>query len=553
MNRDHNQVKVLLDAWRIIRQYRWRFIVPTFLVMATVLAIGMLVPRKYKAQAIFERRTDLVMTEIMHRGAPESLPNPRKALVEEVTGQPAIDELIEGLQAAGSDDPVPFASGGDFDQLRIELGKKILVHHDIATRELDRISVELVDEDPLLAQKAVNLLVQNYIDRTRVQIEKRLKQTASFFDGEVQHSRKVIDDLENRLLNFEIEHAHLLPDEPGSLQTMLTETHLQAIGLQQEREGVSTLVGTLNEQIDQLPETVPQVTTARNPQLTRLETKRRQLQEQIETRTGIQRMTPKHPELIALHEQIAAIDQQIRDTPAEIVVQKQITSNAKRDALELQLAQAQASVASLTQQQQSLQDQITRLNTQTADLFPVRSSYGKLKREAEQAQRQLAFWEGNLRRVQMALAAEAGNRGVILDFIKPCRPLRRPISPDITHVLAAAFALGLSAGGICVYFAHRSDESFSESDRLTEVVDIPLLGSVSEIISQRQRQTRRVRNLVLYPLNTAVMAAVLAVMTSLLYLDLTKPGLLTQLKQNPTQFLERLVSGPLSHTQPTRE
>ena len=70
----------------------------------------------------------------------------------------------------------------------------------------------------------------------------------------------------------------------------------------------------------------------------------------------------------------------------------------------------------------------------------------KLCRDADQHRRQLAFWEDNLRRVRMAAAAENGDRGVKLDFIKPCPQLYRPVSPNVTQVLLAAVGLGLLAG-----------------------------------------------------------------------------------------------------------
>ena len=70
MSRHRNQVRALMDACEVLVRFRWRFIVPAFVVTVVILGVCLVLPRKYKAKAIFERRTDLVMTEIMHRGAP---------------------------------------------------------------------------------------------------------------------------------------------------------------------------------------------------------------------------------------------------------------------------------------------------------------------------------------------------------------------------------------------------------------------------------------------------------------------------------------------------
>ena len=70
-----------------------RFILSTFAVMSGVLLGSFLLPRMYKAEALFERRTDMVLTEIIDQGASKSFQDSQRAsLVEEIAGQIAIDE-----------------------------------------------------------------------------------------------------------------------------------------------------------------------------------------------------------------------------------------------------------------------------------------------------------------------------------------------------------------------------------------------------------------------------------------------------------------------------
>ena len=82
VSKPDNQAKAILEIWNLLLQYRWRFITPAFLVMAAILAISLILPRKYDAQAIFERRTDMVLAEITSRGAPRTFQDPRQALTD---------------------------------------------------------------------------------------------------------------------------------------------------------------------------------------------------------------------------------------------------------------------------------------------------------------------------------------------------------------------------------------------------------------------------------------------------------------------------------------
>src|SRR5690606_35088284 len=97
------------------------------------------------------------------------------------------------------------------------------------------------------------------------------------------------------------------------------------------------------------------------------------------------------------------------------------------------------------------------------------------------------------------------------------------VSPNIAQVFMAAIGLGLLAGSLAVFIAYRTDETFAHGEQMSEHFGIPLFGAVSELITHRHRQLRRLRRLVLYPVQAVVMAAVISGIASALYLDLVEP------------------------------
>ena len=538
MNQYTDQTKAFFNAWEALVRYRWRFILSTFGIMAGVLLGSFLLPRMYKAEAIFERRTDMVLTEIIDQGAAKSFQDSqRSSLVQEIAGQIAIDEMVETLQSSDDTRVIKDYNHFDLQKLRYEMAKRISVQFDIGTIDFDRIRVGVIYKDREMAQDVVNVLVKNYIARTRKLIDGRLEQTASFFQSEVDRNREMIEQLENRKLTFEIEHAELLPDSPGSIQTRLNDTQKELSQVLQQREAAAMRSKALRELLESTPEMVPQIITMRNPELEDLEDKQRDLKTQLETYIGVYKMTVKHPDMVAIKEQIAAIDQEILNTPEEVVTQKRLGANGNRENLEVQLTQATASLHAYDQQIDSLKKQISRFNLHSSQLFPVRSDYRKLTRQIEQAQRQQTFWEENLRHVRMALTAEVDNRGVNLEFVKPCIQIGKPVSPNLMQVLAAAIVLGVIGGGINVFFAYRADESFHNGEELAEGFDLPLMGVVSELLSQQEHTKRRIKNMIVYPLNATAVACLLVMMTGMLYLNLEKPHLYQQFKDNPTRFI----------------
>jgi len=537
MSRHENQAKALLDAWEVVMRFRWQFVVPAFLVCAGVLAASLLLPRKYKAEAIFERRTDMVMEEIASRGGANNYEAPRVSLVHEIAGEPAIDDLfkreIKQIQAAAE------RSGRRFDAttLRRDLSTKLLVFQDIGTRSLDRVRLSYTGEDPEIAREAVNGLVRNYIDRTRIEMESRLRQSEAFFKAEVDRSRADIERLENMRLDFEIKHVDLLPDNPNNIQSVLAETQEQFAELVENRDAARMKATALTKALEGTPDTTPSYVTRRNPDLDRREKDLNDLETRLKTYTTVMKMTERHPDLVDLRRQIVELNAVIAQTPREVVSEKRFDRNVKHQELELLVTQANAQADALNNHVSQMEAKIRDLSNGSVKLFPVRAEYSKMQREIDQSLRQLAFWEGNLNRVKMSLTAEDGNRGVQLNFIKPCPEIGRPVSPDLAHVILAATAMGLLAGAVSVLFAHRTNESFISGEELSRTVGVPLMGAVSEIISKQQRRMKRIRHYLIYPLNLAGMALVLLMMTGLLYVNLNKPEKLGQMARHPGQFI----------------
>ena len=532
----HTNPNNIRDAVAVLIRYRWRFVLPAFLVTAGVLSIALLLPRRYQAEATFERRIDPILSEMNSRGA-SRVQSPRGMTTKEIVGDAAVETLITQLKAdaAGKKDERRVAQAvNDF---RHDLPKNVILRYDVSNNELDRVTISYLSTDPEMARRAVNRLVENYLTLTRAQMEARLTESVSFFEGEVGRERKIIEALENKLLEFEIIHAELLPDNPTNLQNALALTQERLSDLDQNHKKLLLQEAALRTTLAQTPKTTPLVTHGINPERERLEGELRKTGAELSHAVNVLKMKLRHPDIIALRERIAALEEQISTTASEVITERQVSDNPHHAELELRLAQVEAERQSLETQIALSGKRIESLNAQANELFPIRSDYRKITRELDQHQRQLGFWEDNLRRVRLAATAENGNRGIQLDFVKPCPVVEKPVSPNLTQVMLAAIGIGIMSGVASVFFAHRSDETFTTGEELAKALQTPLMGSVSEIISSHQRRMRRLRNLVIYPMNAAAMLAVLAILVGVLYLQLERPADLAKLRQAPGRFL----------------
>lgn len=519
----------LRDLKRIILRHKWRFIIPTFGVTMAVLLVGLLLPRKYEGQAIFERRNDLVMTEVAGLGAPQSFTMLKRSLKEELSGLPAVDHLVEGMNLVQSlSDP----EGGmlrvmERQDLVVGIHKRLGVHYDISTPEVDRIRVSYSDSDPDRAREVVNKLVENYIDRARRQVDQMLGQAASFFETQALSFRKKIEEMEDKKLRFEIQNTGLLPSDASNVQDALIEAESSLGEMERRQQATLRRIESLQRELAAIHENEPNsVIMSRNPELARIDEQLRLFRDQLDRSIIIEKMTDEHPTVQGLKRKITDLERRKIDLPQETIAQKIFGNSAKRAQLDLALINAQSEVDSIREQIITQRQRVETMKGRTTQFFPVRAEYRKFERAIEEDQRQLNFWEGNLRRVKVALTAELGQRGISMDFIKPCGPIQRPISPDLMQVLFAAISLGIAAGIGCVLFADRTDQTLRSLEQANGFLPVPVLGAVAEIITRQQAVWRRWSHRVITPMLLLGFVLLLMGAAYLNYLSLRKPYLL---------------------------
>ncbi len=75
--------------------------------------------------------------------------------------------------------------------------------------------------------------------------------------------------------------------------------------------------------------------------------------------------------------------------------------------------------------------------------------------------------------------------------VEPARLPLKPISPDKVKLDLLGIALGGLVGFGCVYVLEYTDTSFKNADQVKEALNIPVLGSISEIVTEDEHEKKR--------------------------------------------------------------
>ena len=498
---------------RVLLRYRWHFIIPCFAAALAAMLVGLILPRRYAATAIFERRNDLVMSEMIGRGAPQSFYRLKRTLVEDVRGLPAIEKVIDDL---GLIDP------GDSDTSRpaVELSRQDLargidhrttVHFDIASPQAERVRVIYSDSDPQRARIVVNQLVRNYIDGARRQIDEALQQASDFFASQADKHRRQSEDLEDQKLRFELTHAADLPKDPHTAADNLARAEARLIQAQQQVDTLQRRITRLDQELTQPSETEsPPVVARPNPELQRLDNTISAYIERLELAITVDKMTEQHPTVRMLRRKLTELQRQRQTLPAEVYTEAVIDESARRQSIEQELADARLEHEAKADELVVIESQIKELRRRSATMFPLQAEHRSFDRDIEQARQQMDFWQHRQRRVGEAMTAEQGRRGISMKFLKPCGPIGRASSPDPMQVLIVAVAFGLGCGVVGVLLGQRMDQTFRNVEQARSALPAPMLGAVAEIITERLTRWRSLRTKLLYPCLTAAMVLALA-------------------------------------------
>ncbi|MFN3168858.1 MAG: GumC family protein [Phycisphaeraceae bacterium] len=538
------QAKAIYELWDVILQHRWRFVLPAFAVTAFVLFGSLFLPRKYQATAHFERRNAPELIEAIRSGASDSYMDPMQSLTKEIAGSHAVAQVIEDvkprLKKIGYIENEAQAL-----QLRSQVKQQLLVDREYADNSRVQLRLELVLDNPHVAALIVNGLIDRYIATTRSALIDRAQSSIAYFDDLIAENAAELEGRQEALGQFEQEHALLLPEQPYSIETQLRDAKEELTRLTSNLEGVDIRLRTLREALDQEPATTPSVVHGMNPEYERLRLKLEKLQETIRDHVNKLRMTEQHPEVAALRKQEAELQARLDATEKRVVTATQNNPNPKRAELELALTSAGAERGAIKEQIVLRREKIDELTGMSSQMLPVRAQHRKLVASVAEAQEAVDDYQNMRRRAEYYLTPETGERGVQLEFIRRAEALQTPVSPNLVQVVLVAMFLGIAAGALSVFIAHRTDESFRNARQLSEATTIPLLGSVSELITRQHRRMRKLRYSVLYPVNAAVMASILLLFGSVLYLDLQRPDVLKELKDRAKSVvLTPLEEGP---------
>jgi polysaccharide chain length determinant protein (PEP-CTERM system associated) len=476
--------------------HRWLGLATASAVGATALIVLMAVPEKYEASARIFVNTDSILKPLMTGLTVQPNEDMRIVMLSRLLiSRPNVEKLVQtvGLDAQAK-------SAEDRERI-VDRVMKTLEIKGAGRDNLNRDNLYTLtfrDVDPARAKQTVDVLASMFIESSKGGKVEDTTSAKKFIDEQIAVYEKKLQEAENNLKEFRIRYFGMTPGDGKDFFVRMSETNTllsqarlelreaekarEAIrrGLESEEASVGSSTGASQSPAGMLSEIDA-----------RIDSMRRSLD------TMLQRYTDLHPDVLGAQRVIRELEQQRRELIAAnrrsgiSVIQPATSGQRASETLKVSLAQAEASVASLSSRVAEYTERYNRLKASASLVPQLEAEYAQLNRDYDVNKKNYESLVA--RRESATISGEMQSVAGVSDFrlVDPPRVSPHPVWPNRTILVPLALLVSLAAGFVAAYAANEVRRTFYDGRSLREVSGLPLLGVVSMVVNEAKRQAER--------------------------------------------------------------
>ena len=467
---------------------RWLGIAVAWLVALVGGAIVMQMPDRYEASARVYVDTQSVLRPLLSGLAVQPAIDQQLAILSRtLVSRPNVERLIRM-----SDMDLQVQSAVQKEELITKLQTTVKISS--AGRD-NLYSISYQDPQPAQAQRIVQSLLSIFVESGLGNKRQDADTARRFIEDQIKQYEKRLEEAENRLKEFRLKNLNLAGGDGrdffgrmSSLSDALNQARLELRAAEQSRDALKREVA--GEEPVFLPETG--AGSQGSPIVSELDARIDVLKKSLDEL--LRRFTDQHPDVVGTRRILEQLEEQRQK---EIAARKPAASariaaaNPVIQQLKIALAESEANVAALRAKASELDTRHRELQA-AARLQPeIEAEFTQLNRDYEIQKRQ---YEGLVsRRESAAISGEMDATAGVADFriIDPPTVSQKPVAPKRLLLLPLVFVLALGAGVFASFVVSQIYPTIHDPRVLREVSGRPVLGSVSLLMTNATRRSRR--------------------------------------------------------------
>lgn len=474
MNNLYEQVMTTLySVWR----KRWYGLAA----MWTVCLIGWIVvatiPDQYQSNARIYAKWSSLLPGQLGLGAADKA-RQVQVVRDTLTSRPNLEKVV---RRTGLDQYVE--GDKELDAMILQLTENIKV----TEQDGNLFTLAYVSKDPNLsdaqnatmAQRVVQNLINIFVEENISSDRDNINQAIRFLEDQLAQRGRELEEAEQRRAEFEIKYLGRLPGQ-GDATSRLMSAQMEIDRIDQELVQARTSIGGLSAQLASTPATLPTVGGGYEPGSARAQIDA--LERQIAD--GLARgWTDQHPDIVTARQQVARLRREASREPSG----RGGIGNPAYTSIRGMIAERQAAIAALSTRRAQLQAAMNDMQVRQVEQPEVAAEMSKLNRDYNVLRSQYDQLVKSREEVRLRMDVENKTDQVRFQIVDPPSFPRQPIAPNRPLLLTLVLVGGLIAGIATAFLASQIHTTYVTTNNLQEAFGVPVLGSVSEVVSEQQR------------------------------------------------------------------
>ncbi|WP_033924153.1 XrtA system polysaccharide chain length determinant [Sphingomonas sp. 35-24ZXX] len=328
-----------------------------------------------------------------------------------------------------------------------------------------------------LARDIVQKLIDIFVEENLAGGRGETSDTLRFLDEQLAKRQKELEIAEQKRVKFETENLGMLPGI-GSVSQRLEQGRVEINQIDSQLIAAQSALAAINGQIAGTPQSIAGGTTGGVNPLA-------QAQGELASMKA-RGLTDQHPDVQAIKNQIAAL----RAAGAGASTAYGVPNPAYSSLVSMK-AERQAAVTALQSRKAALQGEMNAMVAKQIQEPGVAAEQARIARDYEVLKTQYDKLLADREQVRLRGQVETQTDAVRFDLITPPSSPRTPIAPKRPLLLAAVLFAGI-AGGIGGAFAlGQLSASYPTAAKLEAASGLPVIGSISQMLTQAQREERK--------------------------------------------------------------
>jgi len=496
-------IQQVLTIARRMWKFRWPALAVAWVATIAGTVVVSRIPNQYEASARVFVDTDSILKPLMQGLAVQPNVDQQIAMLSRtLMSRPKLEALVRK-----ADLDLKTQTKADQEGLIERLQKSIEIR---TAGGVNLYSMSYRDTDPEKAKRVIQVLVSLFVEEGMGASRKDTDSAKSFLNEQIKTVETKLEESETRLKEFRLRNIdRQVGDGKDSTQrlaeisTMLETARLQLREAERSRDAAKRQLaesrgggsGSTGALTSVLAESA--LVAVATPEIdARIEAQKRNLDGLL------QRFTEQHPDVIGARRLIAELEQQKRKEVQELQKRAMATAavtpsgpvgndNLAQQELgrmmataEVQVAAMQARVDEFSKRYAVARDQLKTAPQIEAEAAQLNRDYGILRKTYDDlvARRQAALLSGEL---------DVASGVTEFKLVDPPRVAPQPVSPNRMLLFAGVCLGGIVLGFAGAFAAAQLRPTFGDGNELRMQTGLPLLGSVTLLLTDDDRRRER--------------------------------------------------------------